>query len=186
MSEKLATVAPERLKHGSHESLPHVRPERGERPRRSSAERASSARETIKHEAETQTNPLERLRATEAAANPAPATFINRELKAITLRRELGQIRRRLSPVERGFSRVIHQPAVRILSETTGKTLSRPSGLLGGGVAALIGTSIYLYLAKHVGFAYNYGVFLLLFVGGFGLGLLLELTVSLAVTRRRK
>jgi len=43
--------------------------------------------------------------------------------------------------------------------------------LLGGGILALLGTSSYLYLAKHIGFTYNYSVFLILFFGGFILGL---------------
>ena len=84
------------------------------------------------------------------------------------------------------MSRVIHQPVVRVTSEAIGKTVSRPSGLLGGGLVALMGTSIYLYLANHLGFKYNYGVFLCLFVVGFGLGLVLELAVYLATASRRK
>ncbi len=128
---------------------------------------------------------MEQLEASENAAQPAQSGYINRELRAITLRRELNSIRRRLPAPQRVLSKIIHQPAIRVVSEAAGKTVSRPSGLLGGGLAAFLGTSGYLYLARHDGFTYNYGVFLALFVGGFFFGLFLEYAVYLATLRQR-
>jgi len=74
---------------------------------------------------------------------------------------------------------------VRITSEAASKTISRPSGLLGGGLMAFAGSLVYLYLAKHIGFRYNYLLFTLLFVGGFAVGLCLEVIIWL-VSRQRK
>jgi len=133
----------------------------------------------------TEANPLEQLAAREQAAQPITPREVNRELKKITLRRELQQVRRKLSAPERAFSRLIHQPVISAVSETTGKTVSRPSGLLGGGLVAFLGTIAYLYLAHHTGFRYNYLVFLFLLVGGFIIGLILEYTVYLATRSRR-
>jgi hypothetical protein len=130
-------------------------------------------------------NPLERLQASENAAQPSQSAHINSELKSITLRRELQSIRRRLPAPQRALSKVIHQPVVRMVSEAAGKSVSRPSGLLGGGLVAFLGSSGYLYLARHDGFAYNYGVFLTLFVVGFFFGLILEYAVYLATLRQR-
>lgn len=167
--------APARTKHEKH-AVKHNR-----------LEEARHAREAISHEAESAAAPLERIHASEKASQPTqPNLGINRELKAITLRRELQHIRRKLPAPQRTLSKVIHQPAVRVVSEATGKTVSRPSGLLGGGLVALIGTSAYLYLAKHIGFEYNYGVFLILFAGGFALGLLIELLIHAAFRANRK
>jgi hypothetical protein len=135
---------------------------------------------------ETQLNPLEKLARDEKASQPTTPSYINRELKTITLNRELKAIRRKLPAPQRTRSRVIHQPAVRAVSEAAGKTVSRPSGLLGGGLAALVGTSGYLYLSRHIGFQYNYGVFLALFAGGFALGLIIELAVSVALRRTQE
>ena len=129
-------------------------------------------------------NPIEKLQAAEAAAQPARPTHVNSELKGITLRRELQQIRRKLPAPQRALSRTIHQPVVRVISAAADKTVSRPSGLLGGGMVAFLGTSGYLYLAKQYGFTYNYLVFLVLFIGGFGLGLIIELFMNLALSRR--
>jgi hypothetical protein len=137
--------------------------------------------QATKHE-----KPLEALQAAEKTPQPASHSFINRELKAITLRRELKLIQRKLPAPQRVLSKVIHQPAIRAVSEGAGKTVSRPSGLLGGGITAFIGTSAYLYLAKHLGFEYNYGVFLVLFVGGFLLGIVIEMAIHLATSSKRK
>ncbi len=132
-------------------------------------------------QSELQPNPLEALQAAEKAAQPdAPSPrFLNRELKLTNLRRELKEIRRSLPLSQRIFSHVIHQPAVRVASEAVGKTLSRPTGLLGGGLVAFLGTTGYLYLARHLGFTYNYLVFLILLAGGFILGLVIEMFIHL-------
>lgn len=117
-----------------------------------------------------------------AVVNPG---HITKALKQITLSRTLHSIRRRESAPDRALSKVVHQPAVRVVSEAAGKTVSRPSGILGGGLLAFIGTSGYLYLAKHIGFEYNFGVFLVLFLGGYLLGLGLELLVHAAMHRNK-
>jgi hypothetical protein len=152
------------------------------------AKALNKARATVAEttRSETQLNPLEALETSEKASQAAEPRRINRELKQITLRRELQQIRRKLPLPERTLSAVIHQPVVRAVSEAAGKTISRPSGLLGGSLVAFLGTGGYLYLARHIGFTYNYLVFLLLLAGGFVLGLVLELLVYLAIGSRRQ
>ncbi len=189
MAERLKT--PER----SGESLSSVEhmlptPEQAEPLRKNEkdpvealAEARTKVHETTK--AETQTNPVEELQAAEKAAKPAQPLHVNSELKNITLNRELTAIRRKLSAPQRALSKVIHQPVIRAVSEPLGKTVSRPSGLLGGGLTALIGTSIYLYIVKSSGQRYQYSVFLVLFAGGFIFGLLLELLVYAATSSRR-
>ena len=133
-----------------------------------------------------QVNPLERLKAEEQAERQAPApSSINSELKKITLQRELQQVRRKLPARQRPLSRLIHQPLIRAVSETAAKSVSRPSGLLGGGLVAFLGSTGYLYLARHSGAPYNYFVFLVLFMGGFIVGLALEFAVYLATTSVR-
>ncbi|MEO8105555.1 MAG: hypothetical protein ABI602_04455 [Candidatus Saccharibacteria bacterium] len=147
---------------------------------RDNVEEEHSAAETSE-----QDDPLERLQAAEKAAEPAQPVFVNADLKKLTLQREMNSVRRKLPVSARALSKVVHQPVVRVLSEVTGKTVTRPSGLLGGGILAFVGSAIYLYMTKHVGFSYNYFVFLLFFVGGFGLGLALELLIWVASARKR-
>lgn len=104
---------------------------------------------------------------------------VHRELKQTAYDRSMERIRSKLSPPARVFSKVIHNPAVEIISNGTAKTLARPSGILGGATAALIGSLVLLYLTKHYGFAYNYLLFVFLYIGGYFLGLLTEILLKL-------
>lgn len=166
----------------------------------SSAEKAAEAATQTAAEAATQTasveaarataesveqaNPLDKLQASEAAAaDHAPVAPPSSFLKQESLKQGLKSVQRQESKPTRTLSKVIHQPAVRATSEVAAKTVSRPSGLLGGGIAAFIGGSAYLYLAYHIGFVYQPTVFLALTLAGFIVGLSLELLVRL-VTRR--
>jgi hypothetical protein len=166
----------------------------GEQPPKRSVEQAHTAveqRVTPKLETgaeKTQLNPLQRLEAEAKATQESqtkPGLNISDELANITVRREIKLLQRRLPKPQRVLSRLIHQPIIRTTSEIAGQTVSRPSGLLGGSLVAFLGTTGYLYLAKHDGFTYNYLVFLILFVGGFIIGLGLELAVHLASAGRR-
>jgi hypothetical protein len=130
---------------------------------------------------------LEKLKAsnTEAAKdNDISNRPIGPDLKKSTFNKEIRHIRRKLNKTDRLGSRIIHQPIVRTVSEASSKTITRPSGLLGGGLVAFLGTTTYLYLAKHIGLTYNYSVFLFLLVIGFVLGLIAETLVHVFKGRR--
>lgn len=100
--------------------------------------------------------------------------YIDKVVKKLKLKQNLGQIRGQLSPTTRALSKVVHQPVVRALSEASARTVTRPSGLLGAGLCAFLGSLGYLYYAKHIGFSYNYLLFFAFFAGGFVVGLGLE------------
>lgn len=190
MSEKLPNLEaqealPSPEQHELVTARSQERPNKAEQTPRLSAQEARQAAAEIQTDADA-LNPLEQLAAAEKSSQPHPPMHVDKSLRTITLRRELMLIRRQLSLPARTLSKVVHQPVIRAVSEGASKTVSRPSGLLGGGLVALVGTSGYLYLAHHMGFAYNYGVFILLFVGGFLFGLLLEWLVHLSIGRRRK
>jgi len=108
--------------------------------------------------------------------------FVNQELKSLSYQRIMTRTQKHLSAPARSFSKVIHQPVIDTLSKVSENTIARPSGLLAGGVCALLGSSIMLYMSKHYGFRYNLFVFIALFFAGFALGLLIELLF--AATRR--
>ncbi|MDB5186093.1 MAG: hypothetical protein JWL85_616 [Candidatus Saccharibacteria bacterium] len=114
----------------------------------------------------------------EATTQSSPLGM-HRELKTKSFKRSMQRIRSQLSLPERTFSKVVHQPMVDRISETAGKTITRPSGILGGGIAALIGSAYLLYITKYYGFEYNYSVFIVLFATGFFAGLLIELVYRL-------
>lgn len=111
-------------------------------------------------------------------SNPTPTpTYVNKELKTMALQRSLRRIQRQLPAPVRLFSKVVHQPAIRRASTVTGATVARPSGLLGGGICAFLGSLGYIYATKHLGYTYNYLLFIWLFAGGFCIGLCIELAI---------
>jgi len=105
--------------------------------------------------------------------------MVNRELKKLTFQRTLTRVRKQLKPSERLLSKTIHQPAIDKISELTGQTIARPSGLLGGGLFALLGSTFIFGLARHYGFEYNFLAFFILFLLGYLAGLLVELALKL-------
>lgn len=151
-------------------------------------EKAQEARETIS-EVRTEDEALRKLNAAQEAENasePAAAPVaLSADTKKISANRQLKGLQRQLPPVQRALSKVIHQPFVSAVSESAGKTVSRPSGLLGGGLLAFVGSSIYVYLAYHMGFTANYLVWLLLFFGGFVLGVFIEVIVNIFLRSRQ-
>lgn len=114
------------------------------------------------------------VRPDEPSGHDTPHHYVTSELKDMAYQRAITRVRRQLSPGARSFSKVIHQPAVDALSEATAKTIGRPSGILGGGILAFVGTTAYYYIARHYGYEYNFGIFLLLLAAGFAIGWIAE------------
>lgn len=109
---------------------------------------------------------------------------VQKELKADSYSRTLKKVRQHLNPIERGFSRLIHKPSVETVSNIGAATVGRPSGILGGGIVSLAGSSTLLYMSKHYGFQYNFLVFFLLFLGGFTIGFVAEMLIRYVWRRR--
>lgn len=175
------------------ETLHH--PEHHHKPVEHEAEPAVEARAErhhTKHESAPETESLDAIReriekhviqqetgARQAESNqdtPAAPYFMKRELQAEGLKRTLARARARLSKPEQRLSKVIHQPVVDKVSELGARTVARPSGFLLGSFLAFLGSLSLLYTAKHYGFRYNYLTFIFLFVGGYVLGVLIELS----------
>lgn len=100
--------------------------------------------------------------------------IIDRKVKQQSYKKTLHHIQRQLPRTQRAFSKFIHRPAVEVVSEVSAKTVARPSGLLGGGLCALLGSSTLVWMSRHYGFYYNFFVFIGLVLAGFALGVLIE------------
>lgn len=107
------------------------------------------------------------------------------ELKSQTYANTLKHVQKRLSKSERTMSKVMHSKTVEKVSDGVAKTAARPSGILGGGIVSFIGSFVVLYMAKKYGFEYNFVIFFLLLAGGFGLGVLIELSIY-AIRKARR
>lgn len=98
---------------------------------------------------------------------------------------KLQKVRHRLTPNEKRFSKVIHNHTVSAVSEATAKTVARPYAVLAGGIFACVGSAIYMYYTRHLGYKYNYFVPILLFGAGLAVGLVVELILK-TVNRGKK
>jgi predicted RND superfamily exporter protein len=193
MSE-IAPLTPEKQEAGHIESLDELRHELAERPElaeHANPEAAEKQVEAARSDVETAAEQSDADKVRQALSDAEKPTavaapqYTNRELRSKSLREELKRLQQREKAPTKAFSKLVHQSAVRVVSETTAKSLTRPSGLLGGGIMAFVGTAAYVYFTKHIGLQYNYFVFIALFIGGFLLGLGLELIVWLAGSRKR-
>lgn len=109
---------------------------------------------------------------TEKAHAPSQhPVLVNKQLKDTAYNRALTRVQKRLSAPSRVFSKAVHSKALDRPSEAIGKTVARPSGMLGGAIFALIGTSLLLWITRRYGYEYNYLAVILLFVGGMAVGL---------------
>ena len=104
--------------------------------------------------------------------------YVDKLVQSITLKNELNNIRQRLPLSQKLFSKAIHQPVIRNVSELSAKSIARPSGLLGGGLCAFIGSLAYLLFAQYIGLTYNYLLAILFFVFGFVVGICIEFMVT--------
>ncbi len=139
--------------------------------------------EQLQTKAEKQAFSREKITVGEKETTPSPVG-VQRELKTTAYKQTIRRIQTKLRGSDKVLSHVMHQPVVEKLSNFGANTIARPSGILGGGVIALLGSSILLYLTKYYGFEYNLTVFFILFIVGFTAGIILESLVKLMRRKR--
>ncbi len=112
---------------------------------------------------------------TERAPQRQHPVLINKQLKDMAYSRTMLRVQKRLSMPTRAFSKLVHSKALDKPSELVGKTVARPSSMLGGAFFAAVGSSLLLWTTKRYGYEYNYLAVVLLFATGMVLGLTIEL-----------
>lgn len=142
-------------------------------------------RSQIEQESTNKKDEAEKILRSEETEKDDRSAYVGKDLLEESYRRTLRRTRHKLSPQMRTFSKVVHNPVVESVSEVLDKTVARPSGVLAGGVFALVGSSTLLWIARHYGYEYNFLVFALLFAAGFFIGLLVELVLRITVLKRK-
>jgi hypothetical protein len=182
MAEKLASQ-PEAPRHNpeahngpeQHRTKEHE-PKTHERAKHEQHERLSASREAVERQAKSSEDiSRSAISGEHHTAAPPPPT---RELQEMAKDRLLRTIRRGLPAPEKALSKFMHTKPVEALSSAGEKTVARPYGLLGGGLAAFIGSALTFYMAKHYGFRYNLLLFFTFFVGGYIIATVLEVIVK--------
>ena len=107
-------------------------------------------------------------------------TAITKAEKTRTYYRTMKRMQNQLPATSRSFSKFIHSPVVEKSSAVVGNTVARPSGILGAGIIGFVGISFIMYYASRNGFeiSNNYTLIIILFVGGWVIGLLIELLLK--------
>lgn len=109
-----------------------------------------------------------------SSEQPQQQPIYDKAAKEHSFNTTMHHVRRSLSKPERQLSKFIHQPAIEKTSEVLGKTVARPSGIMGATVAAFIGLLSIYSVAKFAGFQLSGSEMPFLLLGGFALGLFLE------------
>ncbi len=135
--------------------------------------------EALRETIESSSKAANELSPKDTSENKKLPDFDQGTLKRNSFNKTMANVQAKLPPVERTFSKIVHQKNIEAISNFGGKTAARPSGVLGGGLVACIGTIVVLYFAKKSGFEYNYTLFIALYVIGFGGGILFELAIRL-------
>lgn len=175
MSEKLSPNI-ERSEEAEIPRSAEVRDHKESAPIEHKQERQREQIETIKHRAEAEAKSSKET-TVDKDAPEVHHHLVTKELKDETLKRSLQRTRKQLPIADKALSKAIHQPAVDLISKIGEKTIARPIGILAGAIVALLGSSYVLYSAKHYGFNYNYWIIFILFVGGYLVGLVIELLI---------
>jgi len=84
------------------------------------------------------------------------------------------KLQEELPPVQRGFSKLIHNPAVEKTSEVVGSTVARPNAILAGAVVAFFAVLIVYLTAKHYGYILSGFETIGAFIVGWVLGILYD------------
>lgn len=190
MSEKLSKpttpeqkVSPEQNSHQEKETLKHLK------------ERANNSSETSKDELKAIQKSIESAAISgkeysvgerETANTSTQSITLNRTIKKNAYKKTLSKAQAKLSKPEKTFSKVIHNPTIERASDITAKTAARPSGILLGGIGAFLGSLIIFIISRRTGFAYNFLVFLIIFVLFYIFGIVLEFFLQLIKRRSQR
>jgi len=176
MSEKNQSRGPEIVAHDAeHENQQHeVEQIRHEKQQEAPEPRQEQSVDKLVEKAEAEAVSSSEYNKQEKEDSKGHPALVNKQLKDMAYSRALVRTRKHLSAPSRLFSKAIHSKALDKPSEAIGKTIARPSGMIGGAVFALVGSSLLLWITRNYGYEYNYLAAILLFAAGMVVGITIE------------
>lgn len=142
--------------------------------------------ESARHEALEQAAQPERESRHETTKKDAPERerSITKKDKEQSFATTMREVRSQMSPANRAFSKVIHQPAVEKISDTLGSTVARPNAILSGSLCAFIVTASFYLIARFNGYPLSGSEAIASFVLGWFIGLIIDYIRLLFVGKR--
>ena len=115
-----------------------------------SHENAEQARhEALEQAARTERASVKPEKGRRSAERRGPITKREREASFTAT---MSEVRTHMSPADRAFSKVIHDPTVEKVSDTIGNTVARPNAVLSGSVFAFLFTLTFYLIARFNGY----------------------------------
>lgn len=112
----------------------------------------------------------------EAPGSPAKRRHgvVSKKERNASYKQHLKHLQNELTPAQRGFSKVIHNPVVEKTSEVVGSTIARPNAILAGAVVAFIAVLGVYLVAKHYGYVLSGFETIAAFIVGWVVGMLYD------------
>lgn len=112
----------------------------------------------------------------EASGSPAKRRHgvVSKKERNASYKQHLKHLQSELTPAQRGFSKVIHNPVVEKTSEVVGSTIARPNAILAGAVVAFIAVLGVYLVAKHYGYVLSGFETIAAFIVGWVVGMLYD------------
>ena len=109
----------------------------------------------------------------DAPANRRHGVPNKKEVKS-SYKHTIKVVQSELPPVQRGFSKLIHNPVVEKTSEAVGSTVARPNAILAGAMVAFFAVLAVYLIAKHYGYVLSGFETIGAFIVGWILGILYD------------
>ncbi len=142
-----------------------------------SAEKKLSA-EKEKQELELSKEKAKAEKSQEVAPEKKDPNSYTRAQKKAVYKKEMKHVQAQLPKGSRAFSKVIHNSAVEKVSDVAGKTVFRPSALMGGAITGLIFGVLFYMVARYYGYVIPTWMLSILLIAGAIVGVLIEFVIS--------
>lgn len=108
--------------------------------------------EALKEAVSIEAGSAEKKTGKEAGAPRHRHGVVSKKERTASYKKHMKQVQSELPPVQRAFSKVIHNPVVEKTSEVVGNTIARPNAILAGAVTSFILVLGVYLIAKHYGY----------------------------------
>ena len=130
--------------------------------------------EALKEAISVEKGSAEKKKKESSAAAPRRHGVVSKKEQKASYNHHMKMLQEELPPVQRGFSKLIHNPAVEKTSEVVGSTIARPNAVLAGAVVAFFAVLAVYLIAKHFGYVLSGFETIGAFIVGWVLGILYD------------